>query len=183
MFYEEEELINVCLYKWGLEYCESRTKMRRSGGLKLTVIFVVLVVIVLIPVNEAMKWTNSNQKQYKKNIVDEYLDLEMDYNSSTARISRSRSRDIASQSRRLLRRMERQNQLNSEHLDECYEQLGKYTRLLLVQHANAELGNSSNRYLNLEEQRLNGFKGYAMFIMQTELEYYLLELIMSCQKN
>ena len=158
---------------------------RRSGGLRLTVIFVVLVVIVLIPVNEAMKWTNSNQKQYKKNIVDEYLDLEMDYNSSTARISRSRSRDIASQSRRLLRRMERQNQINSEHLTECYEQLGKYTRLLLVQHANnAEMGNSSNnRFLNLEEQRLNGFKGYAMFIMQTELEYYLLEPIMSCQKN
>lgn len=158
---------------------------RRSGGLRLTVIFVVLVVIVLIPVNEAMKWTSSNQKQYKKNIVDEYLDLEMDYNSSTARISRSRSRDIASQSRRLLRRMERQNQINSEHLTECYEQLGKYTRLLLVQHANnAEMGNSSNnRFLNLEEQRLNGFKGYAMFIMQTELEYYLLEPIMSCQKN
>lgn len=83
----------------------------------------------------------------------------------------STSRDLTTHSRRLLKRMQKQNEQNSDMLAECYEQLGKYTRLLLVQ-ANTEADNLT-RYLGIDD-RITGFKSYVMFMVQSELGFYLL---------
>lgn len=98
---------------------------------------------------------------------------------------------LHSASKRLVRRVQRQIEINNEQLADCYEQLGKYTRLMIV-YANDNTGNSNEfrnslfdnltRLFYYEDQnpQLNknsfiDFRNYIMYIIQNELGYYLLE--------
>lgn len=89
-------------------------------------------------------------------------------------VDQHQAKQVLMHSRRLLRRMQKQQETNSEHLAECYDQLGRYTRLLLA-HNSASTAPSDNltRFV-AGNDRVLGFKSYAMFTMQSELAYYLL---------
>jgi hypothetical protein len=107
-------------------------------------------------------------------------------------------RGLQAASKRLVKRVQRQIEINNENLAECYEQLGKYTRLMIV-HANEQQqeavshesqfrnslldnltrlfyqeGAAASSGPNALDETNKNFKSYIMFIIQNELAYYLL---------
>lgn len=87
---------------------------------------------------------------------------------------KSYTKNVLIHSRRLLRRMQKQHETNSESLDECYDQLGRYTRLLLAQRSSTTSENLTKFVAG--DDRVFGFKNYATFMMQSELAYYLFDI-------
>lgn len=85
---------------------------------------------------------------------------------------KSYTKNVLIHSRRLLRRMQKQHDTNIESLDECYDQLGRYTRLLLAQRSSTS--ENLTKFV-AGDDRVFGFKNYATFMMQSELAYYLFD--------
>ena len=85
---------------------------------------------------------------------------------------------------KMLKRMQIQNEQNSINLDECYERLGKYTRLMVVNNKRRALTNIKNLSLNTNEtpDLINSFTNLvnsktndpqASFSLLNEINFYL----------
>lgn len=72
-------------------------------------------------------------------------------------------------SKKILKKMQTQNELNNENLSECYQNLGKYTRLMILNKNFITKRSDSDSF-----NKNTNFKFQASFILQKELDFYLL---------
>ena len=127
--------------------------------------------IILVLVVVWQTWVFGTRLKLRKSYGSDLADDSVFEDEQTQRSAYSKN--LLGQSRKLLRRMQKQHDTNSESLAECYDQLGRYTRLLLAQRSAA--GDQNLTKYVAGDDRVLGFKNYAMFMMQTELSYYLLD--------
>lgn len=71
---------------------------------------------------------------------------------------------------KMLKRMQIQNEQNSLNLDECYERLGKYTRLMVVNNKRRALTNTNN---NNDLNNNNNDNSFSGFHINSESPYYV----------
>lgn len=124
-------------------------------------------IFILLAVMNAFGCSNSNSSQRQP----------------TGHITQSQLKTIYSYSKKILKKIQSQNDHNTENLAECYQQLGKYTRLMIVNNKRRDLedigtsNSSSNDLINSlnassEDKLTNKF--HSTFVLHRELNFYLL---------
>lgn len=131
-------------------------------SLKFLILLILLIIINLI---QSVKSSISNVPGSEANYN---ADLKLMQQQLLDAQSNAQIKNLYTIGVKMLKRMQIQNEQNSLNLDECYERLGKYTRLMLVNNKRRALNSDSNTNLN-NNIKINSESIYVNNILNSKL--------------